>query len=153
MLRGRNPSYGSLAQLAEHAAVVNDVQSILGAMVCPYPRKSECKSHIYRHNRSVEGSSPSGAASMVTTQMPVVAIALIAYSAWAPHYKTCPPCMPDWCNRLAQHPFKVQTIGVRISHRVLTQLSGTNLGQLLIGNPIRVRRSLAHIVRRYAWFG
>ena len=51
--------------------------------------------------------------------MPVTAIALIAYSAWAPHYKTCPPCMPDWCNRLAQHPFKVQTIGVRISHRVL----------------------------------
>ena len=43
--------------------------------------------------------------------MPVTAIALIAYSAWAPHYKTCPPCMPDWCNRLAQHPFKVQTRG------------------------------------------
>ena len=61
MLRGRNPSYGPVAQLAEHAAV----------------------------NRSVLGSSPSRAASMAA--MPVTAIALIAYSAWAPHYKTCPP--------------------------------------------------------------
>ena len=31
-------------------------------MVCPYPEKSECKSHIYRHNRSVVGSSPTSGA-------------------------------------------------------------------------------------------
>ena len=38
--------------------------------------------------------------------MPVTAIALIAYSAWAPHYKTCPPCMPRVAAGLSRWPFK-----------------------------------------------
>lgn len=83
-VRGReNPSkFGSLAQLVEQAAV----------------------------NRWVVGSSPTGAASIVViTHMPVAAIVLIAYSAWAPHYKTCPPCMPCWI---------IGYIGGPSSHRV-----------------------------------
>ena len=55
-------------------------------------------------NQYVVGSIPTVAASMAV--MPVTAIALIAYSAWAPHYKTCPPCKPRVAAGLSRWPFK-----------------------------------------------
>ena len=43
---------------------------------------------------------------VVITQMPVIIIVLIAYSAWAPHYKMCPPCKPRVAVGLSRWPFK-----------------------------------------------